>query len=123
VALSSIDPNRATIGSYRHVVTLDEPGPPISDPDGGFVPSWLPLDPPDWRCAIQPPSTRLRSFESIGGGSVIAQATHVITGRYHPGITSQTRITFKGRTFNVLYASNVDERDRTTELLAAEVVP
>lgn len=110
------------IGAFRHRVTLDEPGDPISDPDGGWLPTWAPLDPPTWDCAIEPPTARVRAMEGSGGGSVIAQATHLLTGRYHPGITTQTRITFKGRTFNALHVINVDERDTHTELLAAEVV-
>lgn len=108
------------IGAFRHVVTLDDPGDPVSDPDGGWMPGWTPLDPPTWHCAIQQPAAR--TLESIGAGSVEAQATHMLTGRYHPGISTQTRVTFEGRTFNVLYVANRDERDVQTDLVCAEVV-
>jgi head-tail adaptor len=111
-----------TIASRRHKVTLDEPGKPVSDPDGGWMPTWEPLAPPTWWCAIMPPTTRVRSFEWAGAGSVIAQATHLLMGRYHAGITTQTRITYHGRTFSALAVSNVDERDITTQVLAAEVI-
>ena len=110
-------------GSFRHRVTLDEPGPAISDPDGGWVPSWIPLTPAAWDCSIEAPTTHLHGLEYLGGGSVVGQATHMLVGRYHPGITLQTRVTFQGRTMNVIYARNRDERDLETVLLCAEVVP
>lgn len=108
------------IGAYRHRVTLDEPGPPISDPDGGWIATWTPLDPPTWNCSITQPAAR--TLESLGAGSVEAQATHMLVGRYHPGITTQTRVTFEGRTFNVLYVANKDERDVESDVVCSEVV-
>jgi len=108
------------IGQYRHLVSLDAPGDPVPDPDGGFTESYAPLDPATWDCAIQQAS--VRSLESIGAGSVVAQATHLVRGRYHPGITTQTRITFHGRVLNVLYVANRDERNLETDCVCAEVV-
>ena len=110
------------IGSYRHRVTLDEPGPVVGDPDGGWVASWVPLDPSAWDCAIEMPPARPRDMESIGGGTILAQATHLLKGRYHKGITTQTRVTYKGRTMNVIYVANRDERDIESVLLCAEVI-
>lgn len=108
------------IGEYRNVVTLANPGDPIPDPDGGWIASWAPLDPPDWDCSIQPAT--VRALESITAGTVLAQATHIIRGRHHPGITTETRVTFEGRTLNVVYVTNRDERDLETDLVCAEVV-
>ena len=108
------------IGDYRHVVTLDAPGPPVSDPDGGWTPTWQPLDPPRWYCSIEQPAAR--TLESLGAGSVVAQATHLLSGRHHPGITAQTRVTFQGRTLNVLWFANWEERDVLTDVVCAEVV-
>lgn len=113
---------QAGIAGRRHHVTLDEPGPNVPDGDGGWRPSWNPLDPPDWWASIEPPTARQRSMEGAAAGSLLAQATHVVTGRFHAGITTQTRITYRGRTFNALAVANVEERDITTEVLAAEVV-
>jgi SPP1 family predicted phage head-tail adaptor len=108
------------IGTFRHVVTLDAPGDPVPDPDGGYTEAYAPLTPPTWDCAIEQASTR--SLESLGAGSVIAQATHLVRGPYHAGITTQTRITFQGRILNVLYVANRDERGIETDLVCAEVV-
>ena len=108
------------IGPNRHHVTLASPGDPIPDPDGGWIESWAPLDPADWDCSIEPATTR--TLEAIGAGTVLAQATHIVKGRYHPGITTETRVTFEGRTLNVLSVANRDERDLETDLVCAEVV-
>ena len=108
------------IGTYRHRVTLEAPGEPVPDPDGGWLEVFTPLVPPTWDCSIQ--QAAARTLEAIGAGSVIAQATHVLRGRYHPGITTQTRVTFEGRILSVLFVANRDERSIETDLVCAEVV-
>jgi head-tail adaptor len=109
-----------SIGQNRHRVLLETPGVPVQNPDGGYTDTWTPLDPPEWNCSIQPVTSR--DLESIAGGTILAQATHVVKGRYHPGITTQTRLTFATRTLNVVYAANRDERQIETDLICAEVV-
>lgn len=108
------------IGQYRHVVALDAPGTPIPDGDGGYTEGWSPLDPPVWDCAIT--AATARDLETLGAGTVLAQASHVVRGRYHGGITTETRLTFEGRTLNVIYVANRDERSIETHLICAEVV-
>ena len=85
-----------TIGNSRHLVTLDVP----NGNDG-----YLPLDPATWYCA------------SISEGS--GQAT--LVGRYHPGITTATRVHFKGRVFHVASIVNREERDIELVLTCREV--
>lgn len=78
------------IGEYRHIVTLDVP-----NGSSGY----LPLDPAEWRCA------------SIGEQSGLA----TLIGRYHPGITTATRVHFQGRTFHV--DTLINRGDRNIELV------
>jgi Phage head-tail joining protein len=85
-----------SIGQAIHLVTLDVP-----NGSNGFVP----LTPPDWWCA------------SVGEGS--GNAT--LIGRYHPGITTATRVHFKGRTFHVDAIVNREDRDRELVLSCREV--
>jgi Concanavalin A-like lectin/glucanases superfamily/Phage head-tail joining protein len=82
------------IGEYRHRVTLGNPGNPVPDGDGGYTETFAPLDPPEWDCSIQAASTR--DLESIGAGTVLSQATHLLKGRYHPGITTESRVLIGG---------------------------
>jgi SPP1 family predicted phage head-tail adaptor len=109
-----------TIGTYRHLVTLETPGVPVPDGEGGFTDGWTPLDPPTWHCSIRAASAR--DLETLGGGTVLAQATHVIKGHYHKGLTTKARLQFEGRMFSVVLVVNVDERDIETNLVCAEVI-
>ena len=108
------------VGTFRHVVTLSNPGSPVPDPDGGWSETPVPLNPPTWDCSIEQASAR--TLESIGAGSVLAQATHLVRGRCHAGITTQTRVTFGSRVLSVLFVANRDERNIETDLVCAEVV-
>ncbi len=110
-----------SVGTYRQLVVLEEPGPLTPDPDGGYTDTWIPLDPTVWACSIQQASAR--TLEALGAGSVVSQATHLVRGRYHPGITTHTRLTFDGRTLSVIYVANRDARSIETDLVCAEVVP
>ena len=86
----------SAIGQYEHRVILDVPNGP-----NGF----LPLDPPDWYCA------------SLSEGS--GQTT--LIGHYHPGITTATRVHFKGRVYHVVSIVNREERDVELVLTCTEV--
>jgi Phage head-tail joining protein len=83
-------------GLLRHLVTLDEPAG-----EAGFTP----LDPPTWYCGL------------ISEGS--GQA--VFLGRFHPGISTATRVHFKGRVYHVDTLDNREERDRELALSCREV--
>jgi len=85
------------IGSYRHHVALLSP---IGEPD-----------PPDWYCSITP----------AGAQVVDGQATFLVRGPYHVGITLETQIVFEGRTLQVQSVSDPDETHRELVLLAVEV--
>lgn len=75
------------IGALRHLVTLDTPA------GGGY----LPLDPATWWCA-----------QSSQG----SDQAMLLTGRFHPGINTATRVHFgDGRIFHVESVINRDERD------------
>jgi hypothetical protein len=84
------------IGSRRHLVTLEE----TNGNDGH-----IPLDPPDWYCAVLNESSGLATF----------------AGHFHPGITTATRVTFKGRIYAVKNVSNPRERDEELVLDCEQV--
>jgi SPP1 family predicted phage head-tail adaptor len=108
------------VGGYRHRVAVEAPGTPVPDPDGGYTEGWEPLDPPDWDCAIT--RATAADLERLSAGTVLSQATHVVKGNYHAGITTETRLTFDGRVFNVLSVVDRDERHEETDLVCGEVV-
>jgi hypothetical protein len=83
-------------GFLRHVVTLDEP----NGSEG-----YLPLDPATWYCGL------------LSEGSGLA----IFLGRFHPGITTATRVHFKGRVYHVDTLDNREERDVELALSCREV--
>lgn len=108
------------IGAYRHRVAVSNPGGYTPDSDGGFTSGYAPADPPVVDCSIQ--AATVRDMERVTAGTVLTTATHLIRCRFHKGITTATRLTFKGRTFEVQSVQNVDERDIALVLICAEVV-
>jgi len=111
---------RVPICERPHRITLSNPGEPVVDPDGGYTEGLAPLDPP--QLSVQIRAASASDIEAQFAGTVVATATHIITGPYHPGVTQETVIEFEGRTFHVLNRVNVDERDQELVLLVAEQV-
>jgi head-tail adaptor len=111
---------RGTRGGLWHVVTFENPGTPTPDPDGGYTEEWTPITPPDgWRVSIRPAT--VRDLERTTAGTVTAQATHIVQGDYHPGVTTKTRMKkFDGTTFQIAGVTSVDDRDREMELFCVE---
>jgi hypothetical protein len=104
----------------RHLVTLSAPsGTPVSDGEGGYIFPMGPLDPPTWWCASLPATQR--NLERLTAGTVIASVDHALEGDFHPGITTQTQITFEGRTLYVREVRDPEDRHITTIAFCSEV--
>lgn len=109
-----------TRGKRRHLVTLQNPGTPVPDGDGGFTEAWTALVPPTLYVSIEPATAR--DLERMTAGTVMSLATHIICGDFHSGVTSETRILFGTRTFAVTGIHNLEERNIEMELTAVEIV-
>ena len=107
-------------GRKRHLVSLSNPGTPMPDGEGGSTSAPVPLDPPTMYAEIKPATAR--DLERNTAGTVMATASHLITMDYHPGVTTQTRIAFNGRTLLVTGVANPEERNVELILTAEEVV-
>lgn len=108
------------LGDYRHLVTLEAPGVAAPDGSGGYTETWAPLAPPTMYAAIDVATAG--DQERLGSGTVLSTASHVVRMRYHPAITTQTRLTVAGRRFAVTAIRNIEERNRRLVLLCAEVI-
>jgi len=106
------------IGTYRHVVTVQEATGTVPDGEGGFTEGWVDLTPAKWDVSINPATAR--DLERAASGTIITTATHVITGRYRPDVTTESRVVFEGRIFHITGVRNLEERNRTLECTAAE---
>lgn len=109
------------LGDYRHGVTFQNPGPPVPDGDGGYTQTWTDLVPATWRVSITPATQR--DLERVTAGTVISQASHIVRGLFHAGVTTKTRMLFDGRQLSIVAVQNVQERSIYMELVAVEVVP
>lgn len=112
--------NQTSIGGKRHVVVVQNPGSPTSDGDGGSVRTWTDASPRTWHCSIEPATER--DLQRVTAGTVISTASHVLKGRYHPQMTTATRLLFNARVFQVAGASNPEERSIETIVIAIEVL-
>jgi head-tail adaptor len=115
----------ASINERTRRVTLDAPGPPVPDGDGGYTQDYAPLDPPALFAKVEPATAH--SLERLTAGTITTTITHVLTLPFHPTITTATRVQWtddarRPHTANVTAVNNVDERCITLVLGAVEVV-
>lgn len=113
------------IGELRQVVTLSAPGPRVPDGHGRFTQTFAPLNPAEWRCAIE--KATVRSAERHFAGTVISHAMYILRGRFHSGITTLTRMVWVDRagathTADVLDVNDSEGAGVETVALVAEVV-
>ena len=111
---------RTAIGTHRHLVTVQGPGTPVPDGDGGFTTAWVALTPATWRVSIEPATAK--DLERVAASTTISTASHIVTGRYHPGVTTSARLVFGTRAFSVIGVSDPEERHVRTIALAVELL-
>ena len=111
-----IDPGRLT-----HSVTIETPGTPVADGDGGYTQNWTSMTPnPIW-CAFYSPSPRDMQ-RLAGGNATMAAASHIVEMHYYAGVTDKMRVNLDGRPLNILGVQNVDEAGLMTRLFCEEVL-
>src|SRR5262245_40462348 len=112
-------------GRRYHQITLRNPAFPTPDEapepdgDGSF------LETPYTTLAVVRASIERagsKRLERITSGTVIAQATHIVTTPYLSGVTTKTEVVFGTRVFRVADVTNPDERNRELQLMCSEVV-
>jgi len=104
----------ATRGAQRHLVTFENPGPPVPDGEGGYTSTWTPTSPASWWVSLRPASAK----ELGMAGTVLTHASHLVEGDYHPGVTTQTRLVFEGHIYQITSVINVDLRNVQMQLVA-----
>lgn len=107
-------------GARRHRVRLEFLGAPVADTDGGFTNSPRVLYPSDVHVSIEPATER--ALERLAAGTVISNASHIVTMPFHPGVTTKTQIVFGGRTLHVTGVANPEERGVITVAICTEIV-
>src|SRR5689334_6955085 len=100
---------QTSVNDRPHRVTFQNPGPRVPDGEGGYTQSWLDLNPPAMNMRIETATAQRLEQLAAGSTTLIAKATHLITGPFHPQVTTKTRVQFTGRTFAVLGVSDPDQ--------------
>jgi head-tail adaptor len=112
---------RTPAGQRVHLITVQGPGAPVPDGDGGYTQTWADLDPPQLKASIT--NATARDLELLAAGTVISQAAYVLTMPYHPQITTAARVLFRGRVLALTSVANREERNVQLVCLATEVLP
>jgi head-tail adaptor len=112
------------IGEMRHVITLENPVAQVPDGDGGYTESWAPLVPGKAYASIV--GANARSLERFFASTVTVQATYIVKMRFHPDVSTQTRISWVDRAHVTHLASvtdmnDIDFRGAELALLVAEI--
>jgi len=110
-----------TTDAYRHLVSVQRPGPGVPDGDGGTTTSWIDRAPLTWHCSIEPATAK--DLERVAAGTVLSTATQIVKGRYRSDLTTQDRLLFNGRQLSATGVSNPEERSIELVLVCVEVVP
>lgn len=108
------------LGDLRHQVTLKNPGPRVPDGEGGYTESQIELSPSPVWASIQPATAR--DLERRVASTMQASASHIVTMRYHPQVTTKTQLLFGDRVFFVNGVQNTDERNVELVLACQEIV-
>jgi head-tail adaptor len=110
---------RKPIALHRHLVTFEAPGASVPDGDGGYTEGWAPLSPATAYVTIQ--AATVRDLERATSGTITTTATHIVHGYFHPGVTTETRITdANGKVYQVAGVDNVDQKGEEMELFVEE---
>lgn len=107
-------------GDRRHRVTVQNPGPPVPDGEGGSTTTWVDANPYAVLARVTPATAV--DLERVTAGTTLSQASMIVTMPYHPQVTTATRIDFHGRTLYVKGVSNPEERNIETIALCQELV-
>lgn len=93
-------------GRLRHNAAIEQ-NTPTRSPSGEAIASWSAFV-ASWWCEL----VQVGGGETFRSRQVHATADHVASGRYVAGVTPQMRVVLGSRTFDILRADNVMNRDR-----------
>jgi|CXWL01.1.fsa_nt_gi SPP1 family predicted phage head-tail adaptor len=102
-------------GHFRHRINI-EAQQETRDDHGGIARAWIAQA--TRRASVKP----LTGREFFSAQAVNSDVTHEIRMRYYDGLNTSHRLIHDGRTFHIKSVISVDERNRETVVLCAEVV-
>lgn len=107
-------------GILRHRVTLQQPGVPVNDGTGGYTEGLTTLVSRAPAAVEQATSANL---ERLGANTISPMATHLVTLRWLPGVTTKTEVVWHDLTNRALAITGVFDfqgRHRVLQLACVE---
>ena len=108
------------IGDYRHLVVFQDPGPALPDGAGGYTQTWTDLAPATWKVAVRPAAAS--DLERVGSGTVTTQGAAIVSGHYHAGVSTRSRMLYNGKTWSVTGVRYIDTIPPAMDLAVVEQV-
>jgi SPP1 family predicted phage head-tail adaptor len=106
-------------GMMRHVLTAQNPTQ-ATDAYGQATETWLSVG------SVPAHIEQMDTDETVDDGGPAVQTTYRILSAWHPSVTTRTRFLWVDRnvtrTLNVRSCTDKDQRQRTLEIVAVEVV-
>lgn len=99
-------------GELKHSITIQSRGEDMTDSYGGTVQTW------DNVAIVRAKVTPLRARELIEAGSVQSKVTDKFVIRYLPGVTSDMRVQYDSRNYDIDAVIDVKGQGRVMEILA-----
>lgn len=96
----------ALIGQMRHRLVVENPAN-TADGDGGYSEAYTAASPSPVWASIEPATPSV--VEQQVGNRIEAPITHIVTMRWHLGVTTRTRLTFGSRRFFVRGLQKINE--------------
>jgi len=109
------------VGNLRQIVTVQGPGAVVPDGEGGFTQTYSNLVPAQMPADVRPVTAHDREI-FVAGSTVQSTVSHVVTMRYHSGVTTKTRLLFGSRVLDVTGIQNPEERNISLVLSCVERV-
>jgi SPP1 family predicted phage head-tail adaptor len=111
---------KTRIADRPHRVLFQNHGAAVPDGQGGSTQSWTNCSPPELSVRLSPATAV--DLERVAAGTVLSTNTYIVKGPYHPQVTTETRLLFNGRVFQVTGGGSPDERQVEMELVAVELL-
>lgn len=110
----------AVIGQLRQRVDVQNPSR-SADGDGGYTDTWAAASPASMWARVEPATAS--NVERLVGNTIEAAVSHIVTMRYHAGVTTTTRLTQGNRTLAVRGVQDVDWRHEWLVCACEELIP
>lgn len=114
---------RARIGQLRHRLTIQQKTNGAQDAMGGYSPTWSTFGTVYGAIEGAPANAKVAEKLSAGDAALVGMAVFIISCRYLAGVTRAMRVyhATTGQVYDIVDVNNVDERNRSIELLCKQV--